>query len=267
MAPVAEKNKVVVLATNAASTDITNAGDYIFRLFPSDVVRGKLYAGLAIADGFEEIAVLVENALFPQSLLKVFKEEYGKLGGRIVAEETYEPKATDLRMQLTKIKAVHPRALFVVSIDQQSGTIAIRQARVLGINAEKIYSTYIILNPTVIWELSEAANGVVALDISNTIKNEGLREEYTAFHGQEPSYNFFLAAYVDAIQITKNALENCVSNSSIDTDCVKRFFYDMDWFEGQFGKIKFDQNGDVIGVTYSEWEVIEGKAEEIKQLY
>lgn len=60
-------------------------------------------------------------------------------------------------------------------------------------------------------------------------------------------------------------MENCPADP-IDTGCVKQFFYNMDWFDGQLGRIKFDSNGDVLGVPYSEWQIVGGEIKEIKRL-
>ena len=44
VAPIAEKNKILLISPASTNPKITNAGDYIFRVIPSDDLRGKVFA-------------------------------------------------------------------------------------------------------------------------------------------------------------------------------------------------------------------------------
>jgi branched-chain amino acid transport system substrate-binding protein len=67
-------------------------------------------------------------------LADVFIEEFGKLGGTIVADESYSQGDTDFSAQLTSMRARNPQAIYVPGYYTEVGLIA-RQARSLGITA------------------------------------------------------------------------------------------------------------------------------------
>ncbi len=47
IAPIAERNKVVLLSPSASAVELTEAGDYIFRIYPSDTYDGMYLATYA----------------------------------------------------------------------------------------------------------------------------------------------------------------------------------------------------------------------------
>ena len=44
LAPIAEKNKIIILSPGASASAITHAGDYVFRNWPSDVFQAETQA-------------------------------------------------------------------------------------------------------------------------------------------------------------------------------------------------------------------------------
>jgi len=60
-APVAQENKVVLMSAQGAAVGLTKAGDYIFRVFPSDTLQGPHLAKLAISKGYKKVPVMYIN--------------------------------------------------------------------------------------------------------------------------------------------------------------------------------------------------------------
>jgi branched-chain amino acid transport system substrate-binding protein len=65
-------------------------------------------------------------------LAEAFTENLKKMGGNIIANESYSEGDTDFSAQLTSIRSKNPEAIFVPGYYQEVGLIA-RQARKLGI--------------------------------------------------------------------------------------------------------------------------------------
>ncbi|MCK4341608.1 MAG: ABC transporter substrate-binding protein [Phycisphaerae bacterium] len=62
MAPMAEKDKVVILATGATAPKVSEAGDFIFRIWNSDAYEGDVAAKYAYHDlGSRSAAILCIN--------------------------------------------------------------------------------------------------------------------------------------------------------------------------------------------------------------
>lgn len=70
---------------------------------------------------------------YSKGLANSFKENYTKLGGKVIIEESYKAKDTDFKSVLTSIKAKNPEVLYVPGYYEEVGLI-VRQAKELGLN-------------------------------------------------------------------------------------------------------------------------------------
>lgn len=75
-APIAEQAGIVMLSPGSSSPDITNAGDFIFRNYPSDSSQGVIMAGIATELGLKKVGMLTEENDYTVGIEKVFKEAF-----------------------------------------------------------------------------------------------------------------------------------------------------------------------------------------------
>ena len=94
IAPICEENEVVLLSPTASSPKITDAGEYIFRNYPSDILEGTSMADFARDLGLERLVVFAVNNEFGHGLKDVFVEKYPSKFRAIL--ETFTP--FDLRV-------------------------------------------------------------------------------------------------------------------------------------------------------------------------
>src|SRR3989344_2381849 len=130
----AEQTQTVVLSYCSSAPSITNAGDYIFRNYPSDTFQGA-FAAQYIKERLEKskVAVLYVKSDCGTGIKDVFVQEFKKLGGAVLAEEGYEQTARDLRTNLTKIKSAKPELLYFLGYTE--ATIpGLKQAAELKLN-------------------------------------------------------------------------------------------------------------------------------------
>ena len=132
----AQAQKVLLIAPAATQTDITDAGDYVFRACFIDPFQGTVGGKFALEDlGAKNAAVLydVQND-YSIGLYENFKIAFEQGGGKVVAEESYSTGDKDFNAQLTKIKTTNPD---VVYLPDYYGTVALiaKQLRAQGINA------------------------------------------------------------------------------------------------------------------------------------
>jgi branched-chain amino acid transport system substrate-binding protein len=71
---------------------------------------------------------------YNKGIAEVFRDEFAKMGGKIVGFETYNTKDTDFSAQLTKIKGASPDVIFLPNYFNEV-PLQIQQARKLGIKA------------------------------------------------------------------------------------------------------------------------------------
>lgn len=138
--PAATQNKVPLVSGSATADDVTvdsngKVREYVFKTCFNDSFQGVMMSNFAFSDlGLKNAAILTETTSdYSKGLAKSFTENYGKLGGSVVAEESYKSKDTDFKSVLTNIKAKNPEVLFVPGYYEEVGLI-IRQARELGID-------------------------------------------------------------------------------------------------------------------------------------
>src|SRR6266704_5366946 len=134
MAPKAQAAKVPMVSPSSTNEKVTAVGDYIFRACFIDPFQGYVMAKFATETlKLKKAAILrdVRND-YSVGLAKVFNDNFTKMGGQIVDNESYSSGDVDFKAQLTNIKGAAPQALYVPGYYTDVGLVA-RQAREVGI--------------------------------------------------------------------------------------------------------------------------------------
>jgi len=134
-APVAQQNQVPMISPSSTNPEVTRKGDYIFRVCFIDPFQGYVMAKFAASTlKLTKVAILRDvKSDYSVGLADVFIDNFKKMGGTIVADESYSQSDTDFNAQLTSLKAKSPQAIFVPGYYTEVGLIA-RQAKKQGIN-------------------------------------------------------------------------------------------------------------------------------------
>lgn len=137
--PLAQAQKVVLVAPAATNPAITDAGDYIFRACYTDPFQGTVGAKFAAENlGTKRAAILYDVGNdYSVGLTDNFVKKFTEEGGEIVAKESYTTGDKDFNAQLTKIKNANPD---VVYLPDYYGTVALisKQLRAQGITTPTI---------------------------------------------------------------------------------------------------------------------------------
>jgi branched-chain amino acid transport system substrate-binding protein len=258
VAPIAEENKIIIFSPFAGSPDITNAGDYIFRNFPSDATTGKKIAQVMQDLGYENVAVMAELTDYSQPLKRVFKENFE---GNIVAEEDYEPNAKDFRSQLTKIKNSEADALYFIPLNPVGAVSAIKQMVELDTDFQ-LFTNEVTASNEIISEHGKALEGMIfaepVFDKNNPLFKT-FENKYFNLHGEFVNVPpFYYAANYDAVYLLAEAIEK----NGLDTDKIRDYLYTIENREGVAGTLTIDSNGDPL-YEYSVKQVKNGELVEI----
>jgi len=134
-APVAQEAKIPMITPSSTNPKVTQVGDYIFRVCFIDPFQGAVMAKYAANNLNAKTAAIFGDVQsdYSKGLSEVFKQEFTKLGGRIVSEQSYAQTDPDFKGQLTAIRATNPDVIYVPGYYGQVGIIA-KQARELGMN-------------------------------------------------------------------------------------------------------------------------------------
>lgn len=129
-APIAQQNKIPMITPSSTNQKVTEVGDYIFRVCFIDPFQGTVMAKFATENlKAKKVAILKDvKSDYSEGLASSFKETFEKMGGKIVAEQSYSSGDIDFKGQLTSIKGSSPDAIFIPGYYTDVGLIA-RQAR------------------------------------------------------------------------------------------------------------------------------------------
>jgi len=260
-APVAETAKVVLLG-QGSSPEITNAGDYIFRSFPSDTVVGKALVENMTKNKVKTVAMLSGSTAYTLGLQKDFEGRIKDSDIKLVASENYTDTTKDFRSILQKIKLTNPDVLILNTQTPADGGRAAQQARDLGITSQ-FYTAY-FSGPEFVG-LGKAVEGTYVVDApslaaDNQRANDFLiksKEKY----GTEVTYPFFSANAYDQVYLLAQIFADFGTN---DSDMIKTALYNTKDFNGVTGNFGFDSNGDVTGIGMRMTQIKDGKLVQVQ---
>lgn len=138
MAPILEQAKVPGIATVATNPKVTvldgKVKPFNFRVCFIDPYQGAVAAGYAYEVLKAKRAAVLYDVSddYSQGLREFFIQNFTKLGGTIVADESFKGGDVDFRPQLSKIKAANPDVIFMPYFFKEVALSA-NQARELGI--------------------------------------------------------------------------------------------------------------------------------------
>jgi branched-chain amino acid transport system substrate-binding protein len=241
MAPIAESNKVVMLSPGASSPEITNAGEYTFRNWPSDALQGIYSAKIAYDKlKFRKVAIIYVNNAYGVGLKDVFTKEFNKLGGEVLITEAFKQEDTDYRMQLTKIKNIESDGIYIPGYPKEMALL-LKQSKELGIT-KQILATEAFEDPKILEVAGDAAEGVIysypkPADPKERIVGEFINN-YKKHYAEEPG--ICSDTGYDAIRILAWAMEE----SGFTGPEIQKQLLKLKDFPGAAGLTTFDENGD-----------------------
>jgi branched-chain amino acid transport system substrate-binding protein len=251
-APLAGKYKVVQLSTLAGTMDLTKAGDYVFRIYPSSEMGSRFIAKVAI-ERFKakRVALFYANNALGVSSRKFISEVVQQAGVAIVATETFNDGDRDFRTQLTKIRDADPDVI-MCSAYYEDGAQILVQSKELGLN-KPILGEDNWFGP-IAQTAGDALKNLYFVDVTfgPEVKDNKLMQEFAnAFrlHYNKPANSHAAAGYA-AVYVVKHAIEM----GGYDGTKIKDALYKTDMLTA-FGRIKYDENGDNVGATYALFQI------------
>jgi branched-chain amino acid transport system substrate-binding protein len=239
LAPIADQHKIV-LTTSATLPGITEQSPYLFRNatnLSSEINRlVELSAGK-----YKKAAVLWANLEWAKWGKDAFAKEFKNKGGEIVEDQSFPADATDLRAQVTKIRAANPDVVLVLAY--KTTGVALKQARELGVKAQFIGTLDFEL-PEVIEIGKEAANGSIYTKSVFEPENPAMAAmaaygaEYKKRYGQTPEV--YSATMYDMLHMLAEAAANAKDSGGVRTNLLA-----IKNFPGASGNTTFLPNGDV----------------------
>ncbi len=260
---VAEKKKIMIYASTVK--DIARENELFFRDYFDAEDNGRAIAKLVNKNGYKTVKFLTEVSDQCALYEKALTEEAQKLNITVVQKESYLTTEKDLRTPLLKLKGSGFDAIVMCTWRHES--ILMKQLKELGmINIPTFHWVAPFLPAADTSDMRQlfAENKSITTwygfgEKTSKEKQAQFIKKYTDKYGSKPSPD---AAYIyDDIYILANALKNCSSVNSIDSQCAAKALMKTD-YSGAGGKLTFDSNRasnrEVIAIT-----VIDGVWQEV----
>jgi branched-chain amino acid transport system substrate-binding protein len=242
IAPLAEKEHKVLLSPTASAIELTTAGDYIFRIYPSDIYDGIFLAQFAYNElQAKKVAVIYEQVASVVAIANKFKSDFESFDGEIVTFDGYNSDVKDFSSVIKKVSNANPDIVFIPGNLNPMANLLI-QTKQLGL--KKQFLTISTIYDNKIFELAkEAAEGVLFSSpmfdpTSNISEMTNFVTLYKKQYNAEPD---ILGGYgYDVVKIAATALQN-----GIKPEQIKKSLYQIKDYHGVTGNTTFDNNGDV----------------------
>jgi branched-chain amino acid transport system substrate-binding protein len=248
-APMAQQSRIPMISPGSTNPKVTQVGDYIFRVCFIDPFQGQVMAKFAANTlKVHKVAVLRDiKSDYSMGLANFFVENFKKLGGEILADESYSQGDKDFTAQLTSIKGTNPEAVFVPGYYTEVGLIA-RQARKLGITVPLLGGDG--WDSSKLWEIGgEALNGCYysnhySVDDPNPILRKFV-QDYKARYGSggDSIPDAMAALGYDAGLILADAIKRA---NSARPDSIRMALAQTKGFMGVTGTISLDENRNAV---------------------
>jgi branched-chain amino acid transport system substrate-binding protein len=132
--PIAQKAKIPMISPSSTNPDVTDVGDYIFRVCFLDDFQGWVDAKFAKENlKATKAAILYDQAqAYSSGLADYFEKAFKEMGGTIATKQAYTGGNLEISSQLQSIKGSGAEVVFLPGYYSDAGTI-IRKAREAGI--------------------------------------------------------------------------------------------------------------------------------------
>lgn len=249
-APIAESAQVVMISPISSSPDVTAAGDFIFRDYPSDALKTKAMAGYFKKEGIEKVAAITENTDFAVAFRDALKEN---IGDALVFDEVVEPGTKDFRSLMARLKDVEFDAFFPNGQTPAAMAAMVQQLREQGLTQVAI--SHDVAQDASMFEIApEAVEGLLAIGVPDVEKDSEFGTKFLAEYGEAQGALFFAAQSYDAARLFGDAITK-VGTEGI---AIRDYLYNVSAFDGVVGTFGFDDNGDVTGMSYVLWKASNG---------
>lgn len=246
---------------NEPDTYYPNGRRNYARVVPADDLQGAAAANWTKSLGAEKVYILDDQELYGKGIAGMYEAKAKELGIEILGREGINPKASDYRALMNKIKDLQPDLIYFGGITQNNGGQLIKDMRNVGMTDVKFMGPDGINEQALIDAAGKDAEGVYATfggvpPKEMTGQGKEWYDEYKAKFNSEPEP---YAAYgYEAAKVVLKAIDEVCEP---DRNALREAVLATKDFPGLLGTWSFDENGDTTSTTMSGSVVKDGKWE------
>ena len=243
-APIAEASKVVLFSPGSSNPKITEAGDFIFRNYPSDKAQAEVLSEYASKKGYKKVGLIVEEQPYTEGIADVFIASFKAAGGDTVTEK-YAKDASDFRTQITKLQAAGVDLFFVDPQTPAKAGIIVKQLQEAGVKGPFLLNDVALGAQKEVLEpfkdyVEASVGGEVPYDKASPDVAALVAEYASRSNGEKLGYMTYMMTTYDSVYIIKEAIQA----AGLDAVKVKDYLYTVKGRKGLAGTLSLDSNGD-----------------------
>jgi branched-chain amino acid transport system substrate-binding protein len=245
-APVYNAARLLQISPSASSPLVRDAGDFTFRICPSDLQQGQALARF-VADrlSLKRGTILYLNDEYGRGIRTTFAQEFSRRGGRIDEIDPYLGATPAVDPYLERLARRQTSEFVFLGGNRSEAEEALRVARARGIKVP-------FLGGGALEGLEEAGPLAEGTYVSNaylasfdTPNNREFVRAYARKYPGSLAPNQPAAASYDILFMLKAAISRVGTDRIKLRDAVAEIGRGMPPFEGVTGEIAFDEHGDV----------------------
>lgn len=227
--------EVILFSVGASSPEITNAGEYIYRLWPSDLIESKtIIEYISKMENINNLAILYMNNDYGIGVKEALLEYSNQNNLNIVSTESFLQTDVDFKTQLLKIKEKSPSGIYIIANPPQA-KIIFDQIKELNINQQLFAPGWLMEDDLIISSVSkDILEKVIFASLEFNVPENFISQT------NQPNFVITALAY-DGYKI----LDEIISVCKNDSECIKTKLDTIN-YNGVTGNISFDENGDVL---------------------
>lgn len=251
-APIAEAGKVPMISPGSSSPDVSKAGDFVFRDYPSDAGKTKAMAKYFAQNQLAKVAIISENTDYAQALKVSLKKDLP--ANSIVFDENVEPGTKDFRSLLTRMKSAQFDVFVPNANSDAVDAVMVQQFRQQGFT-QRITGADTMDSVVIAQVAGDAAEGVTLINVPTAGEGTQFETDVKAKYGDPKSSIAWVAYAYDAMNVFAQAFKAVGTDGS----AVRDYLYAMKPHQGIIGTFHFDENGDPVGISYVSKKFAGGK--------
>ncbi|MBD3202902.1 ABC transporter substrate-binding protein [Candidatus Woesearchaeota archaeon] len=252
-APIAEKNKVILINTGSTSGAIAGSGEYIFKFWFNGDELAQMNAVRAFEEGAKKVSIIYLNNDFGLGLKDKFEEEFENLGGEVVNNFAIEEGERNYRTVLLKAEEKKPDIYFIALFPQEM-ILTIKQMKELDINKQIYTHGGMIMNAQILGISENILDGVIGPFVS--VPSEEFKQKFKAKYNEDPGIT--ADSSYDAINIVSSVIRNV----GTDTETIKNELLKIKNYKGASGTFSVNEEGG-INKALSFYKVIDNNIVEL----
>lgn len=258
-APIVNDGKVVMVSPVSSSPDVTQAGDYVFRNYPSDALKTTAMAKYFVENKIAKLAMISENTDFCQAFRPALQQKLP--AGAIVFDEVVEPGTKDFRSLMTRLKGLEFDMFFANGQSDTSDGLMMQQLREAGITAPAITQDTGD-SAALAKSMADAVEGLYVINVPADVKDPAFASAFQEKYG-DPKYGI---AYAGFSYDAANVILQGIAAGATDSTALKDWLYTLPSYTGAVGTFHFDENGDVVGIPYVLKQYQKGEIKTLKDV-